>query len=74
MEIVKLLHLKKTSEMTMLNIKGGENNILIGHINIEELRNFQRKETEYLDEKDKIFKPLPPAFNKKTERLNVKKP
>lgn len=70
----KVIAPKKTSEMTMLNIKGGENNILIGHINIEELRDFQRKETEYLDEKDKIFKPLPPAFNKNTERLNVKKP
>lgn len=69
----KVIAPKKTSEMTMLNIKGGEDNILIGHINIEELRNFQRKETEYLDEKDKIFKPLPPAFNKKTERLKVKK-
>lgn len=70
----KIIAPKKTSEMTMLNIKGGEDNILIGHINIEELRNFQRKETEYLDEKDKIFKPLPPAFDKKTERLKINKP
>lgn len=56
--------------MTLLNIKGGEDNILIGHINIEALRNFQRKETEYLDDNDKVFKPLPPDFNKKTERLD----
>ena len=69
----KVIAPKKTFEMTMLNIKGGEDNILIGHINIEELRNFQKKETEYLDEKDKIFKPLPPAFNKETERLKAKK-
>ena len=35
---------------------------------------FARLKEEYnLDEKDKIFKPLPPAFNKKTERLKVKK-
>lgn len=70
----KIIAPKKTFEMTMLNIKGGEDNILIGHINIEELRNFQRKETEYLDEKDRIFKPLPPAFDKKTERLKINKP
>lgn len=66
----KVIAPKKTNEMTLLNIKGGENNILIGHINIEELRDFQRKETEYLDEIDKIFKPLPPAFDKNCSRLN----
>lgn len=66
----KVIAPKRTNEMTLLNIKGGENNILIGHINIEELRDFQRKETEYLDEIDKIFKPLPPAFDKNCSRLN----
>lgn len=67
----KLIAPKKSSEMTMLNIKGGENNILIGKLNINELREFQRKETEYLEEKDKIFKPLPPAFEKETKRLKI---
>jgi len=65
----KVIAPKKSSEMTLLNIKGGEDNILIGKLNIEELREFQRKETEYLEEKDKIFKPLPPAFQKETDRL-----
>lgn len=66
----KILAPKTSREMTLLNIKGGEDNILIGYINIEALRNFQRKETEYLDDNDKVFKPLPPDFNKKTERLD----
>ena len=65
----KVIAPKKSSEMTLLNIKGGEDNILIGKLNIEELREFQRKETEYLEEKGKIFKPLPPAFQKDTNRL-----
>ena len=69
----KVIAPKKSSEMTLLNIKGGEDNILIGKLNIEELREFQRKETEYLEEKDKIFKPLPPAFKKETSRLTKNK-
>ena len=69
----KVIAPKKSSEMTLLNIKGGEDNILIGKLNIEELRAFQRKETEYLEEKDKIFKPLPPAFQKETSRLTKNK-
>lgn len=65
----KVIAPKKSSEMTLLNIKGGEDNILIGRLNINELREFQRKETEYLEDKDKTFKPLPPAFKKETKRL-----
>lgn len=66
----KVIAPKKTSEMTLLNIKGGVDNILVGKLNIEELRSFQRKETEYLEENDKNFKPLPPAFKKNTHRLS----
>ena len=69
----KVIAPKKSSEMTLLNIKGGEDNILIGKLNIEELREFQRKETEYLEESEKIFKPLPPAFQKETNRLTDNK-
>ena len=69
----KVIAPKKSSEMTLLNIKGGEDNILIGKLNIEELREFQRKETESLEESEKIFKPLPPAFQKETNRLTDNK-
>lgn len=65
----KIIAPKKSNEMTILNIKGGDDNILIGEVNIEDLRKFQRKETLYLEEKDKIFKTLPPDFNKNVSRL-----
>ncbi len=68
----KVIAPKKASEMTFLNIKGGEDNILVGKLNIEALRTFQRKETEYLEENEKLFKPLPPAFKKDTKRLSDK--
>ena len=66
----KIIAPKKSDEMTILNIKGGDDNILIGEVNIEELREFQRKETLYLEDKDKTYKTLPPNFNKNEERLN----
>ena len=65
----KIIAPKKSDEMTILNIKGGDDNILIGEVNIEELREFQRKETLYLEDKDKIFKTLPPDFDKNVPRL-----
>lgn len=65
----KIIAPKKSDEMTILNIKGGHDNILIGEVNIEELRHFQRKETLYLEEKDKNFKTLPPDFEKDVLRL-----
>lgn len=65
----KIVAPKKSEEMTILNIKGGDDNILIGEINIEELRDFQRNTTEYLDKDEFIFKPLPPDFNNKAKRL-----
>lgn len=65
----KIIAPKKSNEMTILNIKGGDDNILIGDVNIQELRDFQRKETLYLEDKDKIFKTLPPDFNKNVSRL-----
>lgn len=65
----KIIAPKKSDEMTILNIKGGDDNILIGEVNIEELREFQRKETLYLEDKDKIYKTLPPDFNKNVLRL-----
>lgn len=66
----KIIAPKKTDEMTILNIKGGDDNILIGEVNIEELREFQRKETLYLEDKDKTYKTLPPNFDKNDNRLN----
>jgi hypothetical protein len=65
----KVIAPKRSSEMTLLNIKGGEDNILIGSVDINVLREFQLKETEYLDDVDRTFKPLPPLFKKDTERL-----
>ena len=65
----KIIAPKKSDEMTILNIKGGDDNILIGEVNIEELREFQRKETLYLEDKDKTYKTLPPAFDKDVLRL-----
>lgn len=65
----KIIAPKKSDEMTILNIKGGDDNILIGEVNIEDLREFQRKETLYLEDKDKIFKTLPPDFDKNVSRL-----
>lgn len=67
----KIIAPAKTEKMTILNITGGYDNILIGKVDIEKLRNFQRKHTLYLEEKDKIFKPLPPDFNKDTDRLKI---
>ncbi len=66
----KIIAPKKSDEMTILNIKGGDDNILIGEVNIEELREFQRKETLYLEDKDKTYKTLPPNFDKNDNRLN----
>ena len=65
----KIIAPKKSDEMTILNIKGGDDNILIGEVNIEELREFQRKETLYLEDKDKTYKTLPPNFDNKVSRL-----
>lgn len=65
----KIIAPKKSDEMTILNIKGGDDNILIGEVNIEELREFQRKETLYLEDKDKTYKTLPPDFDKNVLRL-----
>lgn len=65
----KIIAPKKSDEMTILNIKGGDDNILIGEVNIEELREFQRKETLYLEDKDKTYKTLPPDFDKDVLRL-----
>lgn len=65
----KIIAPKKSNEMTILNIKGGDDNILIGDVNIQELRDFQRKEALYLEDNEKIFKTLPPDFNKNVSRL-----
>ena len=67
----KIIAPAKTENMTKLNITGGYDNILIGEVNVEELRNFQRKDTLYLSNKDQIFKPLPPDFDKDTDRLKI---
>lgn len=66
----KIIAPKKSEEMTILNIKGGEDNILLDEIDIEQLRDFQRKDTLYLEKKDIVFKALPPNFDKNEERLN----
>lgn len=57
-----------TNEKNILQITGGLNDtVLIGEINIKELREFQCKDYN-LQLKDKRFKPVPPEFN----NINVK--
>lgn len=57
-----------TNEKNILQITGGLNDtVLIGEINIKELREFQCKDHN-LQLKDKRFKPVPPEFN----NINVK--
>lgn len=53
----------KTAIQDILNLKGGENDtILVGKLNIPEIRDFQRK--QYLTTKNHpTFKPLPPNYN-----------
>lgn len=53
-----------TETKNIVQLKGGENStILIGELNIKELRKFQIKEYE-LQKEDKTYKPTPPDFNK----------
>jgi hypothetical protein len=52
---------KKTEEMNILRVTGGDNDILIkGSIDINALRQFQLKEYDPLD---KRFKPTPAGYN-----------
>jgi len=63
---------KKTVEKDVLRLKGGENDtILVGSINIHDLREFQLMRHN-LQLKDKNFKPTPPAFSRKNvlKRIN----
>lgn len=54
----------KTYNIDIVKLKGGENNVtVIGSIDIEKLREFQRKKYS-LSRTDKTFKPLPPEFDK----------
>lgn len=56
----KIIAPKSKDEMTMLNITGGKNNILIGNINIADLREFHK--LKHIPEKKYNYKPLPPNF------------
>lgn len=55
----------------IVKIKGGENStLLVGTINIKQLREFQIKR---YDKSDKNFKPLPPAFDYLEVKKRIKK-
>lgn len=54
----------KSYNIDIVKLKGGENNVtVLGTIEIDKLREFQRKKYS-LTRVDKIFKPLPPDFDK----------
>ena len=61
----KIIAPKSKDEMTLLNITGGKDNILIGEININELRAFQK--LRHIPKIKYKFKPLPPNFIKDNE-------
>jgi hypothetical protein len=57
----RLTQPKETAIKDILRLKGGTNDvILVGEINIENLRNFQRIKSSINESKE--FKPLPPDF------------
>ncbi len=57
---------KKTEEMDILKIKGGENDLIIkGILDIEKLRMFQ---SHKFDPKDKSFKPTPAGYDHELAR------
>ena len=56
----------------IVKLKGGENNVtVIGSIDIEKLREFQRKKYS-LSKSDKTFKPLPPDYDKNEVLKRIK--
>lgn len=58
---------KKTEEMDILKIKGGENDLIIkGILDIEKLRMFQ---SHKFDPEDKTFKPTPAGYDYKLARI-----
>jgi len=60
----RLTQPSKTEKKDLLRLKGGVNStILVGEIDIEALREFQRKHYE-LTKDDKVFKPVPPDLNR----------
>ncbi len=62
----------KTEKKDLLRLKGGLNNtILVGEIDINSLREFQRKNYE-LTKDDKTFKPVPPDLNKASVIKRIK--
>ncbi|TCS74714.1 hypothetical protein [Pectinatus cerevisiiphilus] len=61
----RILRPSRSEKRDIVKTKGGINNtILIGEIDIAELRSFQRKDYE-LQKENKEFKPTPPQFNNK---------
>ena len=70
----RIIQPTRSEEKNILSVKGGINQtLLIGEINISELREFQMK--DYTLQKDGKFKPTPPGFdanivNKKHGRKN----
>lgn len=61
---------KKREEQNLISIKGGLNqSLLIGEINIKELREFQLK--NYISKDNSSFKPVPPGFNSETVRKKL---
>lgn len=64
----------KSYNVDIVKLKGGENNVtVLGSIDINKLREFQRKKYS-LTRTDKTFKPLPPDFDKSEviKRINNK--
>lgn len=64
----------KSYNIDIVKLKGGENNVtVLGSIDIDKLREFQRKKYS-LTRTDKTFKPLPPDFEKNEviKRINNK--
>jgi hypothetical protein len=62
----------KTEKKDLIRLKGGLNNtILVGEIDINSLREFQRKNYE-LTKDDKTFKPVPPDLNKASVIKRIK--
>ncbi|HRE68190.1 MAG TPA: RNA-directed DNA polymerase [Cyclobacteriaceae bacterium] len=67
----RLTQPSKTEKKDLLRLKGGVNStILIGEIDIEALREFQRKHYE-LTKDDKTFKPVPPDLNREDVLIRI---
>ena len=61
-----ILQPKKTEEMTLLRVLGGDNDVVLtAELDIEKLRDFQLTQINATAGSNSEFKPLPPGFNPK---------